>query len=173
MKEQLSALIDDELDTEQSQFILTAVMAGGALKKDWDTYHLIGDVMRGDFQSQTDMTQRIMREIANEPVSIAPAAVMQSKKRRLAWSPPSAWSVAASCAAVMLVAYVAIQQQTIETKGGALASAQIAQTNTNRNAALSASVDVVENIPSEYLTAHQDLSPNGAHYIQMVAYNGE
>lgn len=173
MKEQLSALIDDELDTEHSQFIVSSIMAGGALKKDWDTYHLIGDVMRGDFQTHNDMTSRIMQEIANEPVSIAPASVAQSKQRRLSSYLPSAWSVAASCAAVMLVAYVAIQQQSMVSDQNTMAGAQLAALDSRSNAKSMSSVDVVERIPSEYLTAHQDLAPNGAHYIQLVAYNGE
>lgn len=175
MKEQLSALIDDELDAEHAQYIITGVMAGGQLKQCWDTYHLIGDVMRADFQRHSSLTQKIMHEISQEPIVFAPMASQKLKEKRNFI--PSAWSVAASCAAVMLVAFVAIQQQTLSTTNSSMMTAS--NTNLSKKSAFSsapvqmASVDVVKNIPSEYLSAHQDLAPNGAHYIQMVAYSGE
>lgn len=175
MKEQLSALIDDELDPEHAQYIISGVMAGGQLKQSWDAYHLIGDVMRADYQRHSSLTQKIMQEISQEPVVFSPISSQNLKAKRSFI--PSAWSVAASCAAVMLVAFVAIQQQSLSTTNASMVTAS--NTNVKSKSAFRstpvqmASVDVVKNIPSEYLSAHQDLAPNGAHYIQMVAYSGE
>jgi hypothetical protein len=48
MKESLSALIDDQLVPEAELGVLVAHVAGdAALRRAWDTYHLIGDALRG------------------------------------------------------------------------------------------------------------------------------
>ena len=55
MKDQISALMDDEFDVEGSGHLLTAIKAGGELAESWSTYHLIGDAMRGEAFLQSDL----------------------------------------------------------------------------------------------------------------------
>jgi sigma-E factor negative regulatory protein RseA len=62
------------------------------------------------------------------------------------------WSIAASFAAVMVVGWMVMQQQT--QSGDELAPVEVAQS-----------------IPAEYLTAHQASAPSASsYYIQSVSY---
>ena len=48
MKEQISALMDGDLALEDAEYLMTAIKANGEATQAWSTYHLMGDVMRGD-----------------------------------------------------------------------------------------------------------------------------
>lgn len=65
-KEQLSALMDGEtLDNE----LMSALSKDVALQKNWESYHLIRDTLRGDVPQQLDfdISARVMAAIDNEP----------------------------------------------------------------------------------------------------------
>ena len=47
MKEQLSALMDDQLDGAECDGCLRRLKDDEALRADWELYHLIGDAIRG------------------------------------------------------------------------------------------------------------------------------
>ena len=144
MKDQISALMDDEFDVEGSGHLLTAVQAGGELAECWSTYHLIGDAMRGQAFLQSDFKHRLMERLDSEPTVLSPRAGKKS---------PVLWSMAASVAAVMFVGWMVMQQQT-------------------QNAADVAPLEIAQNVPSEYLLAHQASSANSAaYYIQPAAFS--
>lgn len=155
MKEQLSALIDGEFDITNSDHLLIVAKSDGELRHAWNAYHLIGDVMRGEMTRHNNMTDRVMRALDDEPTVLAPAAA-QSNKRILKQSmvkKTAFWSVAASVTAVMFVGLMLLQQQKAD------------QTLMNP-------VEIAENLPSEYITAHHTYAPNGAaYYIQNVSYS--
>jgi sigma-E factor negative regulatory protein RseA len=48
MQENLSALVDGELDDVETAKLLAALKQSEALQQEWHTYHLIGDVLRGE-----------------------------------------------------------------------------------------------------------------------------
>ncbi|HEY8119370.1 MAG TPA: sigma-E factor negative regulatory protein [Methylophilaceae bacterium] len=147
MKDQISALMDDELALESSEHLLTAVKTGGEASECWATYHLIGDVMRGHPSFKPGFKHQLMQKLESEPTMLAP----RSKKALLKSS--AMWSVAASVAAVMFVGWVVLQQQVQSSHD-------------------STPVEVAQNVPSEYLLAHQALAPNStAYYIQPAAYS--
>ena len=148
MKDQISALMDDEFDVAGSDHLLTAVKAGGELAECWSTYHLIGDAMRGEHFLRSDLKHRLMQRLESEPTVLAPA--QKSVK-----SSPKLWSVAASVAAVMFVGWMVMQQQT-------------------QNAIDVAPMEIAQNIPAEYLLAHQAYSPRNsllgvAPYVRSVS----
>jgi len=146
MKEQISALMDDELSTDGLDHLFTATKGDGALGECWSTYHLIGDVMRGNPVMPPDFKQRLMQKIASEPAVLAPRNVRRERR-------PMMWSVAASAAAVMFVGWVVLQQQAPE----------------NANVPV---VEIAQNLPSEYLQAHQAVAPSSSSYfIQPAAYS--
>lgn len=146
MKEQISAWMDGEVSMENAQHLLASVKAGGQSAECWNTYHLIGDTMRGNPQHKPDLTQRIMQQIDLEPTVLAPHTKKSPVKNQ------TYWSVAASMAAVMFVGWMVLQQQT--GTSNALAPIEIAQ-----------------NLPTEYLLAHQSSAPSGqAFYIQPASY---
>lgn len=157
MKEQLSALIDGEFDVENAQHLLIVAKSDGELKQSWDCYHLIGDVMRGEYIPASNMTSRIMALIEDEPTVISPQAaqhnIQQLKSRTFASS--KLWSVAASVAAVLFVGLIVLQNQQAGVEG--VEPVQIAESG----------------VPSEYIAAHQAVSPNGTvYYIQNASYSG-
>lgn len=167
MKDQLSALIDDEIALEDSEHLLTAIKFDPKLAQEWSYYHLIGDVMR-DINTpsmRTNFIANIMQAIEQEPTAIAPKLVKNSnltpnnvvslnqfsnKKNQLKL--PSAWSVAASVAAVMFVGWMVMQQYTSNNE--------------------LAPVEIAQNMPIEYLQAHQASVPsNAALFIQPANFN--
>jgi sigma-E factor negative regulatory protein RseA len=147
MKDQISALMDDELALESSEQVFAAAKADGELNKCWATYHLIGDAMRGNPVFKPDFEQRLMQKLESEPTVLAPRIKKSFIKT------PAVWSIAASIAAVMFVGWMVLQQQV--QNGNDITPMEIAQ-----------------NLPSEYLMAHQALAPtNSAYYIQPAGYS--
>jgi len=103
MKESLSALIDDELVPEAEFGVLIARVADdAALRRAWDTYHLIGDALRDHLGPE--VAGAVGRRLREEPTVLAPRASRRGAGR-LAWY---AMSAAASVAAVALVAWTAL-----------------------------------------------------------------
>ncbi len=144
MKEKISALMDGDLAIDDAEYLMTAVKANGEVAESWSTYHLIGDVMRGNNVLRNDMTASIMREIAKQPTVLAPKVTLSVNK-------PMVWSVAASVAAVFFVGMIVLNQQSQESN--------------------LAPIEIAQNLPSEYLLAHQSMSPsNAAYFIQPAAF---
>jgi sigma-E factor negative regulatory protein RseA len=144
MKEKISALMDGDLALEDAEYLMTAMKAKGETAEAWSTYHLIGDVMRDDPALRADLTSRIMKEIANQPAVLAPKASLLQAKR------PMLWSVAASVAGVFFVGWMVLHNQVQDGL---------------------APVEIAQNVPSEYLLAHQSMAPtNAAYFIQPASY---
>lgn len=147
MKEQISALMDGELALNSSEYLFTAIKAGGETGECWSTYHLIGDAMRGDNVLKADFRQRLMDRLEAEPTVLAP------QSRKPLFKSSAIWSAAASLSAVMFVGWMVMQQQS--PVGVEVAPQEIAQ-----------------NLPSEYLLAHQATAgSSAAYYIQPAAYS--
>jgi sigma-E factor negative regulatory protein RseA len=154
MKEQISALMDDELSTDGLDYLFTAVKSDDELGQCWATYHLIGDVMRGNPITNPDFRQHLMQKLEAEPAVLAPGNIRLERR-------PVMWSIAASAAAVMFVGWVVLQQQAPENASSAVV--EIAQAQ---------NIPQTQNIPSEYLHAHQAVAPSSSSYfIQPAAYS--
>ena len=102
MKEELSAFIDGELQGEGLQVHLGRLRADPGLRKAWDTYHLIGDALRG--QISPEIATRVVARLREEPTVLAPRPEKRNSIGRLGWY---AMSAAASVAAVALVVWTA------------------------------------------------------------------
>lgn len=168
MNEQISALIDDEMHVADAAHLITSIQSSSAAADVWSQYHLIGDVMRGTNALNADFKRNLMHKLEQEPTVLSPQSMPQSlpqsmqdneteaveHSRRL----PAVWSIAASFAAVMVVGWVALQQQT-----------QTVPVLVATSATQSTVAEAV--IPAEYLKAHQTTAPSGsAYYIQSVSY---
>lgn len=101
MRERLSALIDGELSGEDLGGDLIRLRSDAALRSTWDTYHLIGDALRGDLSAE--IASRVVARLQDEPTVLAPrqAAVPARNLTRYAMS------AAAGVAAVALVVWTA------------------------------------------------------------------
>lgn len=152
MKDQISALVDDEISLHDAEYLYTALKAEGESRECWMTYHLIGDAMRGSPIFKSDMRSRIMQQINQEPAVLAPRASVTATVQ-VAKKSPVLWSVAASVAAVMFVGLIVLQQQQPQTADELVP------------------MEIAQNIPTEYLQAHQSLAPSSAaYYIQSAAF---
>jgi len=156
MKDQISALMDDEISLKDAEYLYTALKANGESRECWQTYHLIGDAMRQSPVFKAGLRDRIMQQIEMEPAVLAPrnalrdagtAAANEARKTSMAWS------VAASFAAVMFVGLIVLQQQPQQTE-------EIMP------------LEIAQHFPAEYLQAHQSLAPSSAaYYIQPAAFS--
>jgi sigma-E factor negative regulatory protein RseA len=143
MNEKISALMDDEISLEDNEYLLSAIKSNDSLKQTWSTYHMIGDVMRGESFSSPFMTQAIMDKIAKEPTVLAP---MHKRLRKS----PAVWSAVASVAGVFFVGWMVFHHQ---------------------SESLTSSVEMARNIPTEYLVAHQSMAVSSAYLIQPASFN--
>jgi sigma-E factor negative regulatory protein RseA len=104
MKQQLSAFMDGEVDLDANPHLVKTTLQNEELIHSWATYHLIGDILRGDHALKRDVTALTMQHLKGEPVVLAP------KRRITQWiSHQYATSMAASVAAVAFVGWAVWQ----------------------------------------------------------------
>jgi sigma-E factor negative regulatory protein RseA len=154
MKSQLSALIDGEIEIEDSEHIVTALKSKGEVTDAWKTYHLIGDTMRGDAEMPQGFSDKVMQALDDEPtVLVVNNQTTQPVKTKRKIKTPVFWSVAASVAAVMFVGLMVFELQLGESED-------------------MRPVEIAQSLPLEYLQAHQSVAPSGsAYYIQSASFS--
>jgi sigma-E factor negative regulatory protein RseA len=159
--ERISELMDGELEVREAQRQLARIKQDQELAHCWNTFHLIGDALRGERPLSREISGRVATQLANEPTVLAPRSF--TPKRAATY----AVSVAASLSAIALVVWIAFNNP--------LAPTEIAKAPP---ALPPAPVELV-NLPSEgqmneYLMAHQEFSPSSeiqglAPYIRSVS----
>jgi len=157
MKHDISALMDGELDQDDAKTAIARLKQHEDLRDAWFDYHLIGDVMRQTGLVSAEFGMRLKDKLALEPVILAPRRPVLLKVKI------AALSVAASLAAVAMVAWVVLQNNTDNAKQN------LAATQQSNAAAMLASLPryPLNSNVNEYLLAHQEFSPSTA--IQGVA----
>lgn len=179
MKEKLSALLDGDLEEHSVRTTLEGLRRDGDLRKDWEAYCLIGDVLRGECHSAPDFVTRVMSSLEDEPVVLAPAT-METGTRRSVWQ--SLLPIAASVMGVAAVGWVAGALYSGEKAATPVVSVQrIANT-----AIASAAKPVASAVPGgqvaaaaedahrEYVFAHQAMTaggpiPGAVQYVRTVS----
>lgn len=151
--EQISALMDGEAGEQEAHQALLRLGDTAEVREAWDTYHLIGDVMRGELAQRVNVLDRVAGALAHEPTVLAPA------KPRRARSPMTlALSAAASVSAVAVVGWMAFSTSNVANPPAEIARAPQATVPVQAETRL-------ESAPSdgqmnEYLLAHQGVSPS-------------
>lgn len=108
-KEAISALLDDELNTEP-QALIKDLSKDGALKSAWSTYQTISDVMKGETQSGViDLSAAISQKLADEPSILAPSKRSSFSTNRFT-KPFAGLAIAASVAAVAVLSIQQLQE---------------------------------------------------------------
>lgn len=102
MKEQLSALIDNELDGHDCDALLSHLAADPDLRVEWQDWHLVGDAMQAHPLLSPDFMKRFSERLAAEPIVLVP-----HKKRSLLKRALLPLSAAASVALVSVVGWQA------------------------------------------------------------------
>ncbi len=154
--DKLSAWMDGELDEALAAAEFQRARNDSAVRERWDTFHMIGDAMRGDQLLSQRFAERFSERLAEEPTVLAPQRRAMSNVARYALS------AAASVAAVAVVAWIALSGTGPADQPGAT-PAMIARTPV---APLQVPATVV-NVPDngrmhEYLLAHMGVSPSTA-----------
>ena len=101
-REQLSALVDDEL-TQEASSVIESLLEDNEAKETWARYHLIGDSLRGHLPGQIgDISGNVSQAIASEPTILAPTKKSANRKSSDLMKPVMGFAIAASVAAVAI-----------------------------------------------------------------------
>ncbi len=156
MKTEISCLLDNELETQRLQTVLTALHNDEELRSTWDRYLLIGDALRNTPGLATNLTFSVMAGLHGEPTVLAPPARKSANVLR------NVAALAASLAGVAVVGWLALSPPASQTAIPLVAkSAKPAAAGTSERM-------------QEYLMAHQAYSPSsriqgGASYIRTIS----
>jgi len=149
MRERISALMDDEGNESQLDQDMVRLRTDSVLRGTWDTYHLIGDALRGDVAPA--LCARVSERLTAEPTVLAP------RRRRVdARVAQVALSAAAGVAGIALVAWLALPQWRSEPQMAAASPPAVAAAAPASPAASPATPAAVG--VENYLLAHQRFS---------------
>jgi sigma-E factor negative regulatory protein RseA len=156
MRDDISLLVDGELGADQTDTLIQRIGRDEEARETWATYHLIGDVLRGDSVHHAGIQNRIIEKLAEEPTVLAP-------KRRTTLPRPVArlgMAVAASVATLSVVAWMAGQD----------GRQQFAEKTASQNTSIVVPADspIQPANLSEYLSAHEEFLPSTAGYRRVL-----
>jgi len=171
MKDKVSALFDGDLDDQGMRAVFDGMRKDASLRKEWDTYCLIGDTLRGDSAGSSDFVSRVMVSLDDEPTLLAPGVPAAGLAQRglVHRLMPLAASVM-GVAAVGLVA-ASLYRQVAPAPQMAVAASPIQFVGSSNVRPVAApAADPMR----EYLFAHQGLSrggpmPAGVQYVRTVS----
>jgi len=147
MNEQISRLMDGEIDASELDVVCTA-LKGDAAMATWNCYHAIGDALRSETGVTRNIGCAISERLATEPAIIARPP--RERAGRASW----AWAAAATLAAVTVVGWTAYSM--VDEAPAGFAKAREAGT-------MSASqMRPATVLQPDYLLAHQEYAPANA-----------
>lgn len=158
--DKISAFMDGESAPAESQQAIKRLRDDDECRKRWDSFHLVGDVIRGNPVLRDDFVERLRLRMAEEPTVLAPRARWRATAR-------FAYSAAAALAGVAVVLTLVMTNNPLrpagETAGGGKRTdptqvAGAAETGVRVQPAPSPNSAQV----NEYLMAHQEFSPRTA-----------
>ena len=148
MKEKISTLLDNELDLKSSSQTVTEISKDTRLRERFETYQLIRDSIKNELSDVNLSSKPILDAIDKEPIQLQfkrPSKLQSA----IALPAPSwmSWPVAASFIAVLFL-------------GAMITTNPLHMKPTN-------AIEIAEDIPNEYIEAHQMLAPtNVAFYVE-------
>ena len=164
--DKISVFMDGEIEGVEATGQITRLKEDARLRAAWDTYHVIGDTLRGEkLRLSRGFTANFRARLADEPTILAPRSrgPLQTSVRRFALP------VAASVGGMALVAWLAVfnnpfapQRETLAVKSPAPVEAKTRVANAEVN---------------DYLLAHQQFSSSTtlqgvASYVRTVSGQG-
>jgi len=148
-REQVSALADGHLHGEEFAQVIGSVGADDELRGAWQTYHLVGDVLRSGVHAPCSDTSsflsRFQGRLATEPLPVPIAGTSDAEpvlhvRGQAANEPVFRWKLVAGAAS--LAAAAAIGWNWVGVEGAAGSGAQLAQVQT-----APAAVVAIANVP--------------------------
>lgn len=162
MKQNISTLMDGELFEDEAEDLFGQIRRDAGAHKDWEIYHLIGDVLRQPEHIHCDLSARVRERMQDEPVVLAPRIRATKQKVRA-----FALSAAASLLAVGVVSWMSLQ-----------ISPEVPPQLAMQQGAMRPASAQIQPKANDYLMAHQEFSPSAdmggsASYIRTVSYSPE
>ena len=165
--EKLSEFMDGESAGPDAAARLKRLLEDPQHRESWETYHRIGDALRGDFEISPDFSARFARKLETEPTVLAPRRPVGLQAIRRFSLP-----VAASAAGIALVVWVTLFSSPTLPPGPdkfASDSGQTASPMAVQETASAAKEEIYD-----YLLAHQQFSPRTtmqgvASYVRTVS----
>ena len=155
MKEQISMLVDGELHEDEADSLIAKLAKDDQAKVSWETYHLIGDALRGNSEFNARLEKRISDKLAEEPTILSP------KRRRISANISKiGWALAASVATFSVVTWVHKQELATSPQFAQNAPVII-------QAAANDPIQTSNNL-NEYLSAHEEFQPSTSGYRHAV-----
>ena len=149
MTEQISSLMDGELEAHDAERSIRSCCTDEEQKATWLLYHAIGDTMRGHAPRDFARPARVIAALQAQPTVLAP------RRRIAATAFKVAFAAAASVATVAVVAWIGVQGGTAERTDAVVAKgASNIQPVANKTTVVTPSATVDE---QAYLTAHRQL----------------
>ncbi len=108
MTQEISSLMDGELDTQASDRAIRDCCGSPEGKQAWENYHLIGEAIRGNAYHRFDVSAAVMREIEKGPTVLAPSAI-KPKPRPIHSFGRVGLAAAASVATIGIVGWIGMQ----------------------------------------------------------------
>jgi sigma-E factor negative regulatory protein RseA len=182
MKEEISALMDGALDEDSTAPLLERFRSDDEALRIWDTYHLIGDGLRGDARLDAHVVTKVMSRVEAEANVVVPFP-RRPVPNRLRWALPLAASVMGVGAVAWVSQSLNLQLRNDQTVAR-LAPAPGATVQESMSSPISSVAAVVSTDQSpipiwatfgrEYLIAHQAYSPGAkmsgvAQYVRTVS----
>jgi len=144
MKEKISTLLDDELDLKGTSQTVSEIIKDKRLRERFETYQLIRDSMKNELSDATFSSRSILDAIDKEPIQMQfNKASKVTSAMALPYPSWMSWPVAASFAAVLLIAALSMNHGYLKP---------------------SETVEIAEDIPADYIQAHQMLAPTNVAY---------
>ncbi len=182
--ESVSTLMDGELNVDEAEGAIARLKSDTALREHWDSYHLIGDVMRGGVAGTPGFGTRFSERLALEPTVLAPRSRAARGSGRILQR--FALPAVASAAAIAVVGWMLVgtaPTQDVTAGPVAVVPAPVAAPQALSAVKPDASQPLLPELVSsepvqDYMLAHQGISPTTAiqgvaPYIRTVSSNGE
>jgi sigma-E factor negative regulatory protein RseA len=152
--DRISAFMDGETSPIEAHQAILRLKRNDPCCETWKTFHLIGDVMRGDLVLRDDFTVRIRSLLQQEPTALVPRFIWR-KTTRLALS------AAASLAAVAVILTLVLTDNPLKPQSQLVVAPKPEIIRDTQTAALPQPVPAAnQRRVNEYLMAHQGFSPS-------------
>ena len=108
MTQHISTLMDGELDTHASEQAMQDCATPQG-KQCWEIYHLIGEAMRAETRSDFDISERVMKAIDEQKVTVLAPGALKAKPKPAYSFARIALAAAASVATIGVVGWIGTQ----------------------------------------------------------------
>lgn len=193
VREQLSALLDDEIDEMERPLLLGRLQRDPQLREYMSRYQLIGEVMRGAGRVETlGLAGRVQKALAEDPPGVAVSDAGQDTPTAAPWWRPLAgFAVAASVALVAVFSVTSVQDEatpsapTVAASGPAAVPGVAAVSGAGGNEVVRVSDEqwkriepVIDKRLTGYLVNHNEYAASRGMqgvmpYVRIVGYENE